>query len=81
MFNGWVDGQTKFRVESMSVLSFTRAWILASVAAFFAAKQLVDGKSLMLFDTAADSTERKNHIKDRKYSSDLEELSRKLLTH
>jgi len=35
----------------------------------------------MLFDTAADPTERKNLINDPKYVNDVAELSKKLLAH
>ena len=47
MFHAWVGGQTKFRVEAMSGLSFAamNASIDASVQA--RVKQLVDGDSLM----------------------------------
>ena len=81
MFHAWVDGETKFRVEAMSGLSF--AAMNASTDATIQArvKQLVVGESLMLFDTAADSTERKNLINDPKYARDVEELSKKLLAH
>ncbi|CAN5599874.1 sulfatase [soil metagenome] len=81
MFHAWVDGKTKFRVEAMSGLSF--AAMNASTDAKIQArvKQLVDGESLMLFDTAADPTERKNLIRDPKYANDVVELKKKLLTH
>ncbi len=81
MFHAWVDGETKFRVEAMSGLSF--AAMNASTDATIQArvKQLVVGESLMLFDTAADSTERKNLINDPRYAKDVEELSKKLLAH
>ena len=44
-------------------------------------KQLVEGETLMLFDTAADPTERKNLVRDPMYAHDVMELSKKLLAH
>ena len=81
MFHAWVGGPDKFRVEAMSGLSF--AAMNASTDARIQArvKQLVEGESLMLFDTAADPTERKNLVNDPKYANDLAELSKKLLAH
>ena len=81
MFHAWVDGPDKFRVEAMSGLGF--AAMNASTDARIQArvKQLVEGESLMLFDTAADPTERKNLINDPQYANDLAELSKKLLAH
>jgi len=81
MFHAWVGGPDKFRVEAMTGLSFaamnssTDATIQARV------KQLVAGETLMLFDTAADPTERKNLINDPKHANDVAELSKKLLVH
>lgn len=81
MFHPWVDGQTKFRVEAMSGLSFVAMNASTDAKIQARVKQLVDGESLMLFDTAADPTERKNLINDPKYANDVEELSKKLLAH
>jgi hypothetical protein len=44
-------------------------------------KQLVEGEPLLLFDTAADPTERENLVRDPKYANDVAELSKKLLAH
>jgi hypothetical protein len=44
-------------------------------------KQLVVGESLMLFDTAADPTERTNILHDPKYANDAATLSETLLAH
>jgi len=81
MFHAWVGGSDKFRVEAMSGLSF--AAMNASTDAKIQArvKQLVDGEPLMLFDTAADPTERKNLVADPKYATDVAELAKKLLAH
>lgn len=81
MFHAWVGGPNKFRVESMSGLSF--AAMNASTDATIQArvKQLVDGETLMFFDTAADPTERTNLIHDPKHANDVAVLSRKLLAH
>lgn len=77
MFHAWVGGPDQFRVEAMSGLSFAamNATIQARV------KQLVEGKTLMLFDTTVDPTERKNRSNDPKYANDMAELSKKLLAH
>ncbi|MCE9562833.1 MAG: sulfatase [Planctomycetes bacterium] len=79
MLHAWVGGPDKFRVEAMSGLSF--AAMNASTDAVIRArvKQLVDGETLMLFDTVADPAERKNLINDPKYANDVAELSKKLL--
>ncbi len=81
MFHSWVGGKEEFRVEAMSGLSF--AAMNASTDAKIQArvKQLVEGESLMLFDTATDPTERKNLIHDPKYANEVVELSKKLLVH
>ena len=81
MFHAWVGGPEKFRVEAMNGLSF--AAMNASTDAKIQArvKQLVEGEPLMLFDTAADPSERKNLIRDPKYAGDVAELSKKLLAH
>jgi len=81
MYHAWVGGSDKFRVEAMSGLSF--AAMNASTDATIQArvKQLVEGETLMIFDTAADPTERKNLIHDPKYANDVAELSQKLLAH
>jgi len=81
MFHAWVGGSNQFSVEGMSGLSF--AAMNASTDATIQArvKQLVDGETLMLFDIAADPTERKNLIRDPKCANDVAELSQKLLAH
>ncbi len=81
MFHGWVDGQTKFRVEAMSGLSFAAMNASTDEKIQARVKQLVVGETLMLFDTAADPTERNNLVTDQKYTRDLEELSQKLIAH
>jgi N-sulfoglucosamine sulfohydrolase len=81
LFHAWVGGPEKFRVEAMNGLSF--AAMNASTDAKIQArvKQLVDGETLMLFDTAVDPSERKNLINDPKYAADVADLSKKLLAH
>lgn len=81
MYHAWVGGPDKFRVEAMSGLSF--AAMQASTDAKIQARvtQLLVGETLMLFDTAADPTERKNLISDRNYAADVKDLSGKLLAH
>jgi N-sulfoglucosamine sulfohydrolase len=81
MFHAWVGGPNKFRVEAMSGLSF--AAMNASTDATIQArvKQLIEGETLMLFDIAADPTERKNLINDPKYANDIKQLIQKLLAH
>ena len=81
MFHAWVGGPDKFRVEAMSGLSFAAMKASADPKVQARVKQLVEGEPLMLFDTAADPTERKNLVRDPKYASDLTELGKKLLAH
>lgn len=44
-------------------------------------KQLLEGEMMMLFDTAADPSERTNLINDPKHSNEIAELSQKLIAH
>lgn len=81
MFHAWVGGPDKFRVEAMSGLSFAAMNSATDETIQARVKQLVHGETLMLFDTAADPTERKNRIQDPKYSVDVAQLSQKLLAH
>ncbi len=81
MFHAWVGGPNKFRVEAMSGLSFAAMNAATDPTIQTRVKQLVDGETLMLFDIAADPTERKNLINDPKYTNDVAELSQKLLAH
>ena len=81
MFHAWVGRPDKFRVEAMSGLSFAAMSALTDTLIQARVKQLVEGETLMLFDTSADPTERKNLINDLKYSSEVSELSKKLLAH
>lgn len=81
MFHAWVGGADKFRVEAMSGLSFAAMNASNDTKIQARVKQLVEGEALMLFDTAADPSERTNLIKDPKYASDVDHLSRKLLAH
>ena len=81
MFHAWVGGPDKFRVEAMSGLSFAAMNASADPEVQVRVKQLVEGEPLMLFDLAADPTERKNLVQDPKYANDVAELSKKLLAH
>lgn len=81
MFHAWIGGPDKFRVEAMSGLSFAAMNASTDPAVQARVKQLVEGEQLMLFNTAADPTERRNLIRDPEYANDLAELSKKLLTH
>jgi N-sulfoglucosamine sulfohydrolase len=81
MFHAWVGGPDKFRVEAMSGLSFAAMNASTDEKIQARVKQLVEGEPLMLFDTAADPTERKNLIRDLKSAKDVAELSAKLLAH
>ncbi len=81
MFHSWVGGPDKFRVEAMSGLSFAAMSTSKDPTVQARVKQLVEGEPLMLFDTAADPTERKNLVRDPKYANDVAELSKKLLAH
>jgi N-sulfoglucosamine sulfohydrolase len=81
LFHAWVGGPNKFRVEAMSGLSFAAMSASADATIQSRVKQLVEGETLMLFDIAADPTERKNLINDPKYANDVKELSQQLLAH
>ena len=81
MFHEWVGGPDKFRVEAMSGLSFAAMNASSDTAIQARVKQLVEGETLMLFDTTTDPTERKNLINEPKYAGEVVELSRKLLAH
>jgi N-sulfoglucosamine sulfohydrolase len=81
MFHAWVGGPNAFRVEAMSGLSFAAMNSSTDTAIQQRVKQLVDGETLMLFDTDNDPTERNNLIGDPKYAKDVATLSQKLLSH
>jgi len=81
MFHAWVGGADKFRVEAMSGLSFAAMNASTDSKIQSRVKQLLDGETLMLFNTELDPTERINLITDPKYAKDVEDLSQKLLTH
>ena len=81
MFNAWVGGPDKFRVEAMSGLSFAAMNASSDDRIQARVKQLVDGEPLMLFDTSSDLTERRNLINDPRYANDLAELSKKMSAH
>ena len=81
MFHAWVGGSNKFRVEAMSGLSFAAMNASTDAKIQDRVKQLVDGETLMLFDIAADPTERKNLIHEPQYAKEIAELSQKLLAH
>ncbi len=81
MFHAWVGGPNTFRVEAMSGLSFAAMNASTDPTIQARVKQLVDGETLMLFDIAADPSERKNLVNDPKYANDVAELSQKLLAH
>ena len=80
MFHAWA-GKDKFRVEAMSGLSFAAMNASTDPAVRARVKQLVDGEPLMLFDTAADPTERNNLVRDPRYAADAAALGEKLLAH
>jgi N-sulfoglucosamine sulfohydrolase len=81
MFHEWVGGPNKFRVEAMSGLSFAAFNASTDTRILARVKQLVEGETLMLFDTAADPTERINLGNDPNYAKDMAELSKKLLAN
>lgn len=81
MYHGWVGGPEAFRVEAMNGLSFAAMNASTDKAIQGRVKQLLEGETLMLFDTAADPSERKNLIKDPKYAEDVAELGKKLHAH
>ncbi len=81
MFHAWVGGNEKFRVEAMSGLSFAAMSASTDEKIKPRVKQLVDGETLMFFDTVSDPSERKNVINDSKYAAEVAELSKKLLAH
>jgi N-sulfoglucosamine sulfohydrolase len=81
MFHAWAGGPEKFRVEAMSGLSFAAMGRSTDTKVQARVKQLVEGETLMLFDIAADPSERRNLIDDPKYANDRAELGKKLLAH
>lgn len=81
MFHAWVGGPDKFRVEAMSGLSFAAMNASTDAKIQSRVKQLVEGETLMLFDTVADPSERTNLINDPKYANEIASLSQKLLAH
>ena len=81
MFHAWVGGKDPFRVEAMSGLSFAAMNTSTDPAIQSRVKQLMEGETLMFFDTASDPTERKNLINDPTRAAEIAELSQKLLTH
>jgi N-sulfoglucosamine sulfohydrolase len=81
MFHAWIGGPDKFRVEAMSGLSFPAMNASSDEKIRARVNQLLAGETLMLFDTTADPTERRNLISDPSYASDVKELSMKLLAH
>jgi N-sulfoglucosamine sulfohydrolase len=81
MFHAWVGGPNKFSAEAMSGLSFAAMNASDDPKIQARVRQLVEGETLMLFDTAADPAERKNLVKDPKYAGDVAALSAKLLAH
>lgn len=81
MFHAWAGGETRFRVEAMSGLSFAAMKASTDADVQARVKQLVEGETLMLFDITADPSERKNLIDDPKYAADVARLSAKLLAH
>lgn len=81
IFHAWVGGADKFRAEAMSGLSFAAMNASTDPKVQARVRQLVEGETLMLFDTAADPGERRNLIKDLRYANEVAELSRKLLAH
>ncbi len=81
MFHAWVGGKTKFRVEAMSGLSFAAMKASEDPGIQQRVKQLVEGETLMFFDTAADSSERKNLASDPEHAPQITTLATKLLAH
>lgn len=81
MFHAWVGGPDKFRVEAMSGLSFAAMNASTDEKIASRVKQLVEGEPLLLFDTAADPSERTNLIHDPRRAAEVAELSKKLLAH
>lgn len=81
MFHAWVGGPNPFRVEAMSGLSFAAMNSATDPKIQARVKQLVEGEPLMLFDTAADPSERTNLIHNPRHANEVAELSAKLLAH
>jgi N-sulfoglucosamine sulfohydrolase len=81
MFHAWVGGDNRFRAETMSGLSFAAMSASADPRIRARVKQLVEGETLMLFDTAADPDERRNLVKDPRCGNEVAELGKKLLAH
>jgi N-sulfoglucosamine sulfohydrolase len=81
LFHAWSGGPSKFRVEAMSGLSFTAMNTAADEKIQARVRQLVEGEPLMLFDTAADPSERTNLIHDPDRAGEVAALSQRLLAH
>jgi N-sulfoglucosamine sulfohydrolase len=81
MFHAWVGGKAKFRVEAMSGLSFAAMDASKDPVVKRRVKQLLEGETLMFFDTAADPSERNNLVSDPKQAPEIAALAAKLLDH
>lgn len=83
MFHAWADGQTRFRVEAMSGLSFNALAAAAEVdpAIRQRVQQFLIGTPLALYDLETDPAERHNVWDDPAYAADRQKLTRLLLDH
>ncbi len=83
MFHAWADGQTAFRVEAMSGLSYRALADAAQKDPRIKARvdQYITGTPLSFFNLENDPDERKNLIDDPQSRPEIERLQALLLTH
>ena len=83
MFHGWADGQTAFRVEAMSGLSYRALAAAAQKDPRIKARvdQYITGTPLSFFNLENDPDERKNLIDDPQSRPEIERLQGLLLAH
>jgi len=81
IYHAWAGGETPFRVEAMSGLTFAAMNKSGDPGIKARIRQLVAGETLMLFDTSADPSERRNLIREPALAGEAGELSRRLLDH
>jgi N-sulfoglucosamine sulfohydrolase len=83
IFDPWVDGKKKFKVEAMSGLSYEALAEAGKTDARIQARvdQYIKGRLLAFYDLKKDPEERTNVIEDPTYKAEVERLEQLLLTH
>ena len=80
IFHAW-SGKETVRVEAMSGLSFQSMKESVDEKIRARVEQLTVGETWMFFDVQEDPSERKNLIRDPRYTQDIETLLSKLIAH